>query len=230
MGLREVYRVPYRELADREVAIVLETDGGERFDAEIIDLSIKGVGTRFEGRGRPDLDLRDEVIIEITMSGWEQPSRIPAILRSAFQAPGWCRYGFEFTGGELPARGLARSIYRWLDRRSPAGAGAADLPIEVCFERSSEGPVKGSMVNLCSGGASVEVACSEGFAPTVGTVTTIVFALAEDTEPISLHAEIQGCESNGSEVTLVLQFRGPFDPDAKELVDRYVIDRLMSQA
>ena len=48
------------------------------------------------------------------------------------------------------------------------------------------------MVNLCSGGASVEVASSEGFAPRIGHLTTIRFALAEGAEPISLSAEIQG--------------------------------------
>ena len=100
----------------------------------------------------------------------------------------------------------------------------------MSFERLGEAPTKGRMVNISSGGASVEVPCSEGLTLEVGDRTTIRFALTQGANPVWLSAEIQRCESNGKEVTFALQFERPFDRDAEEQVDRYVLERLAGEA
>ncbi len=226
---RQVYRVPGQQLRGGTVAIVLETAEGARFDAEILDLSIKGVGARFQGHPLPDLDLRDDVTIEVLVSG-EQPWRLPAIMRSAFKTPNWSRYGFEFVGDKAQTGGFASRIYHWFNRRSsPRAEPDAERPIEVFFEQPGEELTKGRLTNISSGGAAVEVQGGEACTLAVGDATTIRLAFEEGADLLSLSAEIRRCELSGKQATIGLRFTGPFDQDVMDQVSSYVLERLASE-
>ncbi len=229
MEKRQVYRVPGQRLPAGAVAIVLETADGSRFDAEILDLSIKGVGARFDGQTLPDLDLRHEVTIEVVLSG-EEPWRLPAIMRSGFKASNWCRYGFEFVGDKVRAGGVASRIYHWFNRRSSERAAPeAERPIEVFFEQPGEVLTKGRLTNISSGGAAVEVQHGEGCTLAVGDTTTIRLALTEGANLLSLSAEVRRCELSGKQATIGLRFTGPFDQDVMDQVSSYVLEHLASE-
>lgn len=225
---RKVYRVPYRSMAGREVSIVLETGTGDRFDAEIVDLSIKGVGIRFSGERLPELDNREGVAIEITLSGYEKPLRIPATTRSIFKEPGKRRYGFEFRSGRFPSKGLTSRVYAWFNRRRSPRAVPTE-GVEVHLARFGLDPIKGSLVDICSEGATAELPRSEGRMLEVGDTITASFALSPNAPPVPRVARIAFRETEGRLMKAVLEFEGPEDPEAKDQIDRFVVEHLLAQ-
>ena len=226
---RSVYRVPYRGLAGHEIGIVLERADGERFDAQILDLSIKGVGARFDGERIPDLARRERVTIEITLSGHEGPLRIPTTVRSAAVKPGMCRAGFEFRGTGFPRQGLAGRVYSWFNRRgSPRAVAGQSIAASIACPEGE--PIKGWMIDMSSSGVTIKVRRSDGRTLRVGETRTVLLALVDDPSPVALDAKIQRRESNASDLTLGLEFQPPFDTEAKVRVDRFVVEHLLSQA
>ena len=225
---RSVYRVPYRGLGGHEVGIVLERSGGERFHAEILDLSIKGVGARFHGENAPDLAVRERVTIEITVSGHEGPMRIPATVRSASVKPDMCRAGFEFRGSGLSRLGLAQRVYGWFNRRKSPRAVAGEA-ITAWITRPDSEPIEGSMLDVSSSGVTIEVGRSDGRSLREGETRTILLGLVAGASPAALDAKIQRRETSGSNLTLGLEFQPPFDTEAKMRVDRFVVERLLAQ-
>ena len=189
---RAFYRVPYRKIAGSEVTVVLENADCERFHAQILDLSIKGVGVYLEG-DLPSLRRRASFIVEIKLSGYDQAIRLPATLRSALREPGRCRCGFEFKGGGFPGQGFASRVYGWFNRRRSPRA-VLDDPVEVSFERVGFEPVKGRILDLGSNGATIDLSRGEGRTLRVGDTTPISLALSPDAPAASLLARIRSCE------------------------------------
>ena len=105
-------------------------------------------------------------------------------------------------------------------------------PSAVCDRlNSSVGfePVKGRILDLGSNGATIDLSRGEGRTLRVGDTTQVSLALYADAPAASLLARIRSCESAGSKMRVGLEFEGPFDPDAKDLVDRFVVERLLLQ-
>lgn len=85
------------------------------------------------------------------------------------------------------------------------------------------------MVDVSSGGITIAVARSEGRTLREGETRTVLIDLGDDAAPAALDAKIQRRETNGSSLTVGFEFQPPFEAEAKERVDRFVLERLLAQ-
>ncbi len=214
MEKRRYYRI---NVADRDVGDLyteIETASGERFEAELLELSLRGFGARFQGKSIPALDLHEEVTVHIDSSDLAGRLSVAAIVRFVYDESGWCRCGFEFEDPERLARSLKGTLARLFNQRrsrrfkpDPAHAIAATL-------QAADGPtVKGQVADLSSGGVAVVVRRDASPGLDTNDPTRVSLQLPGQAAPIELAARVRHYREVGDSLRYGLEFEGPFSAE-----------------
>ena len=153
MKSREVYRVQAEE--GRGLQVVVETAPGEAFEAQVVDVSIKGAATRFPARA-PTLSIGDRVWLVFHAAALPEEVAVAATVRHFVQEEHGLRYGFEFHArGRLGER-IPTTLQRLFNRRAAYRAAPRE-PSEVALKTSAEVRINARLRDLSATGIGVLV-------------------------------------------------------------------------
>lgn len=152
---RECYRVDAAE-TDNYLRLWLHADGVGRIEAEIVDLSHKGVGLRLAPDLAPSLGERQEVQLQFHDLEGEPIPVISARLRSVVRTQGGVRYGLDFRPTQNLAEDLPGHLLVLFNRRA-ARRIAPPEPVAVEVEPAGDGARMGRLRDISWSGAGVDL-------------------------------------------------------------------------
>ena len=92
---RELYRVDLRE-DERGLSVAVETAQGHKIEAQLVDLSRKGLALRIPADRAPDVAAREQLWLHFRDPGDRPIAPLRAMVRSVIGTPGFVRYGLRF--------------------------------------------------------------------------------------------------------------------------------------
>ena len=116
---REVSRVKFSEVEKRYLELLVELQSGEVYEADIVDLSSKGIGICLpeSAGGMPTLALGERVQLVFLLPQLCKRIVVAGTVRFGSELHGFRRYGFEFEDPREVAKSFPQRLFALLDRR-----------------------------------------------------------------------------------------------------------------